>query len=65
MPDHFLGEPTSWAGRGLPIAGYMLVALAHAAYAAYLINAGQFVWKLRMARLDMARADAALARGAH
>ena len=41
----------------------MLLALA--AYAAYLINAGQFVWKLRMARLDMARADAALARGAH
>ena len=39
--------------------GQMLLALA--AYAAYLINAGQFVWKLRMARLDMARADAALA----
>jgi 3-vinyl bacteriochlorophyllide hydratase len=37
----------------------MLLALA--AYAAYLINAGQFIWKLRMARLDMARADAALA----
>ena len=32
-----------------------------AAYAAYLINAAQFIWKLRMARLDMARADAALA----
>ncbi len=39
--------------------GQMLLALA--AYAAYLINAGQFLWKLRMARLDMARADAALA----
>ena len=39
--------------------GQMLLALA--AYAAYLINAGQFVWKLRLARLDMARADAALA----
>lgn len=39
--------------------GQMLLALA--AYAAYLINAGQFVWKLRMARLDMARVDAALA----
>ena len=39
--------------------GQMLLALA--AYAAYLINAGQFVWKLRMARLDMARADATLA----
>lgn len=36
--------------------GQMLLALA--AYAAYLINAAQFVWKLRMARLDMARADA-------
>jgi 3-vinyl bacteriochlorophyllide hydratase len=39
--------------------GQMLLALA--AYAAYLINAGQFVWKLRMARLDMVRADATLA----
>jgi 3-vinyl bacteriochlorophyllide hydratase len=28
----------------------MYVALA--AYAAYVINAGQFLWKLRMARLD-------------
>ena len=28
------------------------MALALAAYAAYAINAGQFVWKLRMARLD-------------
>ena len=37
----------------------MLLALA--AYATYLINAGQFIWKLRLARLDMARADAALA----
>ena len=37
----------------------MLLALA--AYAAYLINAGQFIWKLRLARLDMARTDAALA----
>lgn len=31
-------------------AGLMLLALA--AYAAYAINAGQFIWKLRMARLD-------------
>lgn len=30
--------------------GLMLLALA--AYAAYVINAGQFLWKLRMARLD-------------
>ena len=33
----------------------MLLALA--AYVTYLVNAGQFIWKLRMARLDMARAD--------
>ncbi|MDH4392449.1 MAG: 2-vinyl bacteriochlorophyllide hydratase [Aquabacterium sp.] len=39
--------------------GQMLLALA--AYATYVINAGQFIWKLRLARLDMARADAALA----
>lgn len=31
----------------------MLLALA--AYAAYVINAAQFIWKLRMARLDAAR----------
>ncbi|MDJ0628124.1 MAG: 2-vinyl bacteriochlorophyllide hydratase [Rhodobacter sp.] len=31
-------------------AGLMLLALA--AYAAYVINAGQFLWKLRMARLQ-------------
>jgi 3-vinyl bacteriochlorophyllide hydratase len=37
----------------------MLVALA--AYGAYVVNAGQFLWKLRMARLD---AEAAAARGA-
>ncbi|MEM9973608.1 MAG: 2-vinyl bacteriochlorophyllide hydratase [Pseudomonadota bacterium] len=30
--------------------GQMIVALA--AYAAYVINAGQFLWKLRMARLE-------------
>ena len=34
--------------------GEMLVALA--AYAAYVVNAGQFLWKLRMARLEGARA---------
>lgn len=34
----------------LSAAGLMYVALA--AYAAYVINAGQFVWKLRLARLD-------------
>jgi len=35
----------------------MLVALA--AYFAYVINAVQFIWKLRMARLDAAAEDAA------
>jgi 3-vinyl bacteriochlorophyllide hydratase len=29
-----------------------LMALALAAYAAYVVNAGQFLWKLRMARRD-------------
>lgn len=29
-----------------------LISIALAAYAAYVINAGQFLWKLRMARLD-------------
>jgi len=33
-------------------AGQMLLALA--AYASYLINAGQFLWKLRLARLERA-----------
>ena len=31
-----------------------LMLLALAAYATYVINAGQFIWKLRMARLDHA-----------
>jgi 3-vinyl bacteriochlorophyllide hydratase len=37
--------------------------LALAAYATYAINAGQFIWKLRTARLDMARLDAVNLRG--
>jgi 3-vinyl bacteriochlorophyllide hydratase len=37
--------------------------LALAAYATYAINAGQFIWKLRMARLDMARRDAVTLHG--
>lgn len=37
----------------------MLVALA--GYAAYVINAGQFLWKLRMARLQGANAPQAVA----
>jgi 3-vinyl bacteriochlorophyllide hydratase len=36
--------------------GLMLLALA--AYATYVINAGQFIWKLRLARLDVAPSDA-------
>ncbi len=40
-----------WTGSAGP-AGEMAIALA--AYAAYVVNAGQFVWKLRMARLDAA-----------
>ena len=31
---------------------YQLMILALAAYATYVVNAGQFIWKLRMARLD-------------
>ncbi|MEL6921207.1 MAG: 2-vinyl bacteriochlorophyllide hydratase [Pseudomonadota bacterium] len=37
-----------------------LMWLALAAYATYIINAGQFVWKLRVARLQSARAQPAL-----
>ncbi len=49
-----------WTGSLGPT-GQMLVALA--AYATYVINAGQFIWKLRMARLDAARATASMAQG--
>ena len=38
-----------------------LMYLALAAYATYVVNAGQFIWKLRIARLDHARAQAAMA----
>ncbi len=34
-----------------------LMYLALAAYATYVVNAAQFIWKLRLARLDMARLD--------
>ena len=37
--------------------GLMLLALA--AYATYVINAAQFIWKLRLARLDMEQQDMA------
>lgn len=42
------------------LTSYQLMVLALAAYATYVVNAGQFVWKLRMARLDHAarRSDA-------
>ncbi len=40
----------------------MLLALA--AYATYLVNAGQFIWKLRMARLQAASQAAAAQRSA-
>ncbi|MFN3260223.1 MAG: 2-vinyl bacteriochlorophyllide hydratase [Pikeienuella sp.] len=38
-----------WSGA---LAPFDLMVLALAAYAAYVINAGQFLWKLRMARLQ-------------
>ena len=44
-----------WTGS-VGHAGEMAIALA--AYAAYVVNAAQFVWKLRMARLDAAAATA-------
>lgn len=37
-----------WGG----MAPMTLMAIALAAYAAYVVNAGQFIWKLRMARLQ-------------
>ncbi|MBK1631577.1 2-vinyl bacteriochlorophyllide hydratase [Thiohalocapsa halophila] len=48
---------TGW----LDVRGQMLLALA--AYAAYVINATQFLLKLRAARLQQERADAAAAGG--
>jgi 3-vinyl bacteriochlorophyllide hydratase len=38
-----------WTGAFTPH-GLMFIALA--AYATYVVNAGQFIWKLRRARLD-------------
>ena len=38
-----------------------LMALALLAYAAYAVNAGQFLWKLRLARLDGTAAEGAAA----
>lgn len=42
--------------QGWPHATQMWIALA--AYAAYVVNAAQFLWKLRMARLDAAAGSA-------
>jgi 3-vinyl bacteriochlorophyllide hydratase len=42
-----------------------LMYLALAAYAAYVVNAAQFIWKLRMARLDMAYRDQQTMRAVH
>jgi len=50
------------ATGALDARGLMLLALA--AYATYVINAAQFIIKLRMARLDAARPQAA-AQGAY
>lgn len=46
---------------GLGATMQMYVTLA--AYAVYVVNAAQFVWKLRQARLSAERADRALAQG--
>lgn len=43
-----------WSGALTPV-GQMLVALA--AYATYCVNAAQFLWKLRLARLDAEAED--------
>jgi 3-vinyl bacteriochlorophyllide hydratase len=42
----------AWASGALDNGGLMVLALA--AYAAYVVNAAQFLWKLRMARLEAA-----------
>lgn len=50
-----------WIGALGP-GGEMMIALA--AYAAYVVNAGQFLWKLRLARLQEAQDAARDAAGA-
>ena len=42
------------------LAAHQLMFLALAAYLTYVINAGQFIWKLRLARLDHATQQAAM-----
>ena len=39
---------------------HQLMYLALAAYVTYVINAGQFLWKLRLARLDYAKQQASI-----
>ena len=41
-----------WALFGAHLSAEGLMILALAAYLAYVVNAGQFLWKLRLARLD-------------
>lgn len=41
-----------WAVSTGSLSPAELMALALAAYAAYVVNAGQFLWKLRLARLE-------------
>jgi len=43
-----------WALFNAALAPRALLLLALAAYLTYVINAGQFIWKLRLARLDTA-----------
>ena len=45
-----------WALWTHALTPHALMGLALAAYAAYVINAGQFLWKLRMARLQAGEA---------
>ena len=42
------------------LGSHALMYLALAAYGTYVVNAGQFIWKLRTARLDHARQQAAI-----
>ena len=44
-----------WALSTASLAPEQLMAVALAAYAAYVVNAGQFLRKLRLARLELAR----------
>ena len=46
-----------WTGS---VSTNALMLLALVAYANYVINAGQFIWKLRLARLDMTQRDRAM-----